>query len=300
MNIHLDNVDFFSNSGPNSFAQKFAKYGKLNGCSFNLEREPDACLSFIETHRSFSDCPLYQRLDGIYFNTRQDYQLLNSNIRRTYEMATGVIFQSQFNYDLITKYFGPHSNHRVIHNGADLEKIKSIRPLQNSVIDGYENVWTCASHWRPHKRLDDNIRYFLQHSGQNDCLVVAGASSYPNAHERVFFVGDLPHEALIALYKRSKYFVHLAWLDHCPNVVVDARASGCRIVCSTAGGTKEIAGDDAVLIEEPEWDFQPLDLYSPPSLDLGRKVKNHFDSELDMNKVFLKYKRFMLNEDLPS
>ena len=40
------------------------------------------------------------------------------------------------------------------------------------------------------------------------------------------------------MYKASTHFVHLAWLDHCPNVVVDARASGCKIVCSSAGGTR--------------------------------------------------------------
>ena len=38
---------------------------------------------------------------------------------------------------------------------------------------------------------------------------------------------------LLSLYKRSKYFIHLAWLDHCPNVVVDARASGLIVIGST-------------------------------------------------------------------
>ena len=238
---------------------------------------------------------MFQRLDGIYFNIRSNYSLQNANIRRTYEISDGVIFQSEFNKKLITKYFGEHQNSVVIHNGADLEKIHNIKSLENYVIDEYENVWTCASHWRPHKRLSENIRYFLEHSSERDCMVVAGKTDYKLAHKRVFFVGNLPHDALIALYKRSKYFLHLSWLDHCPNVVVDARASGCRIICTDAGGTKEIAGANAIVLQEEEWDFEPLDLYNPPDINFDKKIDNVSNSgyNIDMNSVFEKYSQFI-------
>ena len=62
------------------------------------------------------------------------------------------------------------------------------------------------------------------------------------------------------MYKASKYFLHLAWLDHCPNVVVDAMACGCTVICSSAGGTKEIAGDNAIIIEENDWNYEPVHL----------------------------------------
>ncbi len=293
MNIHLHNVNLQYSSGPNSFAQKLVKYSQHNGIVFDASIKPDAHLCFIETSKTSFEAPMFQRLDGIYFNTRSDYKQQNSNIRRTYEMADGVVFQSDFNRQLITKYFGVHSNSTIIHNGADLEMIESIDALDNSIINEYENVWCCASHWRPHKRLDENIRYFTEHAGPRDCLVVAGKTNYGNSHPRVFFTGDLPHNTLICLYKRAKYFIHLAWLDHCPNVVVDARASGCQIICSSAGGTKEIAGMDAVIVQENEWDFEPLDLYSPPRLDFSRKTQNTLDSNYDMIGVAKQYENFL-------
>ena len=154
-------------------------------------------------------------------------------------------------------------------------------------------MWSCASTWRPHKRLGENIRYFLEHSSDKDCLVVAGQTDYAKAHDRVFFTGNLSQRALIALYKRSKYFLHLAWLDHCPNVVVDARASGCRVVCSSAGGTKEIAGQDAIIIEEEEWDMSPVELYNPPKMNFNKVVDNLHKSDYNMYNVSLKYKYFM-------
>ena len=290
MNIHLDNVNLGSTSGPNSFAGKLVKY---SDCTFDPNSSPDAYLSFIETHRAAFDAPMYQRVDGIYFNTKGDYNAQNTNIRRTYGLADGVIFQSEFNKKLTTKYFGEHPNTTVIHNGADIELIENTKPLEHSIIDSYENVWSCASSWRPHKRLNENIRYFLEHSGDKDCLIVAGSTDYPKTHDRVFFTGNLSQEALIALYRRSKYFLHLAWLDHCPNVVVDARASGCKIVCASAGGTKEIAGPDAIVIEEEEWDMSPVDLYSPPKMNFNKTVVNEYDSDLNMDTVASQYKSFM-------
>ena len=293
MNIHLDNVSFASNSGPNSFAGKLVRYFDENGVSVIQQNAPDAYLCFIEATKRHFDAPMFQRLDGIYFNKSANYNMQNANIKRTYDMATGVVFQSEFNRQLITKYFGQHRLSTVIHNGADVDRIKNIDPVDNDVLNGHDNIWVCASHWRPHKRLDENIRYFLEHSGEKDCLVVAGQTDYADAHPRVFFAGDLSPDALIALYKRSKYFLHLAWLDHCPNVVVDARASGCKIVCSSAGGTREIAGTDAIVIEEEPWNFEPVYLYRPPKLDFNKVVDNPYDSDYNMVEVAKRYKNFM-------
>ena len=296
MNIHLENINLQSTSGPNHFASKLIKYIPRAGASIDPLKPPDVRLCFIETHRQkFDDIPLFQRLDGIYFNLAQSYKIQNSNIQRTYNNATGVIFQSNFNKALTTKYFDKHRNSTVIHNGADTEYIESVPPLENLKLDKFENIWVCASSWRPHKRLTENIRYFLEHSSENDCLVIAGQkneSIFKN--ERIFYVGNISVLQLTSLYKRSKYFIHLAWLDHCPNVVVDARASGCQIICSSSGGTKEIAGPSAIVLEENEWDFSPVELYNPPPLDFNKKIKNDWETGYNMNDVTKKYVNFLL------
>ena len=292
MNIHLENIDLQSTSGPNHFASKLIKY--LNA-TFDHGKKPDMRLCFIESHKQFTDdIPLVQRLDGIYFNKAQNYKFQNMNIKRTYDNSAGVVFQTNFNKKLITKYFGNHENSVIIHNGADLNYISDITPLQDKILDKYENIWSCASSWRPHKRLQENIDYFLEHSSTKDLLIVAGNIDMNIIdNERIIYVGHLNIEQLISLYKRSDNFIHLAWLDHCPNVVVDARASGCRIICSSSGGTKEIAGSDAVVIEEDEWDFQPVELYKPPKLDFSRRIKNKFDSILCMKTVSNRYEKFL-------
>jgi len=294
MNIFLDNVDLTSRSGPNHFAKKIKKYMERQGNTFTFAERFDAQISFI--HSVNDVAPIYQRLDGIYFNSEQDFERMNGPIRETYAKSKGVVFQSQFNKELTFRYFGPHDNYKVIHNGADLEYIDSISPINHPSLNEFDNVWSCASSWRPHKRLKDNVEYFLQHSGENDCLVVAGFGQgmYNTKHDRVFYVGDLNIPTLISLYKKSKYFIHLAYLDHCPNVVVDAVACGCSVICSSTGGTKEVAMS-ATLIEEDEWDFEPLRLYDPPQLDFTRKIENTHTTNIDMSFVAQEYTKFMEN-----
>ena len=72
-------------------------------------------------------------------------------------------------------------------------------------------------------------------------------------------------------------------------------ACGCQIICSSAGGTKEIAGPDAVIVKEEEWDYSPVELYNPPPMDFAQKAKNiwHNNNKYDMLSVCKKYYNFM-------
>jgi len=295
MNIFLDNVNIMSTSGPNHFGNKLKKHLEVLGHTFRFDMSFDMQLSFIQKNNTINNVPLVQRLDGIYFNNKFDFRSQNSPIKRTYDEASAVIFQTQFNKDLIFNYFGEHDNYRIIRNGADLKYIEMIRPLKNSFTRTYEKIWCCASSWRPHKRLSENIRYFLEHSSEKEGLIVAGMVNKSEivSHKRIHYIGNLNINDLVSVYRASDYFLHLAWLDHCPNVVVDARASGCKIICSSSGGTKEIAGPDAIIIEEEEWDFRPLDLYNPPRLNFENKTKNTHSSNIDMRFVAKQYSDFL-------
>ena len=302
MNIFLDNVNLMSTTGPNHFGNKLKKNLELLGHSFSFDKKFDLQLSFIEENNRIPNIPLVQRLDGIYFNNRQDYLLQNKKIFQTYKSASGVIFQTQFNKDLIYNYFGPHEKYTIIRNGADLQHIDGIRPLRSPLVERANKIWCCASNWRPHKRLSENVKYFLKNSDPRDHLLVAGdvEESARSADSRVHYLGNIRIEDLISVYKVSDYFIHLAWLDHCPNVVVDALACGCQIICSSSGGTKEVAGIDAVVIEEEKWNFEPIDLYSPPKIDINNKTDNVGGCNIDMKYVASQYSVFLekiLNEN---
>jgi len=302
----MDHVDFNSTAGPHWFGRKlagaFLEKGHSIASSSSRIQEIDVHLAFVQAFGKLPEVPLFQRLDGIYYDTSKDYEAMNQPIKQTYEVADGVIFQSEYDRDFIYNHFGRHLNHTIIHNGADLNYINKVSPAVG--LDNYDVVWCCASSWvnsdgspRHNKRLNENIRYFQEHSGDNDVLCVAGDTGfYENPDpSKILFLGNLGVESLISLYKRSDTFIHLASQDHCPNVVVDARASGCRIVCSSSGGTKEIAGKDAIVIIDPnEHGFSAYNYNVPTVLDFSKPLENWYrDVDLSIEFVAEKYLEFM-------
>ena len=300
MKVYTHNFNPNSNSGPNKFTRQLFKNltNNKNITVVNDQNSADIefCLIQQAVHKTK---PMVLRLDGIYFNSEQDYKNQNAPIKFSYDNADAVIFQSSFNKNLIEHWFGPHKNGHVIHNAADLKLIEatSIGTFLSYDAITYE-VWSCASSWRPHKRLKENIRYFIENAPKEAILYIAGQGtnleelkSYSGEllGKRIFYIGNLDYPTLIKLYKISTVFLHLAYLDHCPNVVVDAHAAGCHIVCASSGGTKEIVKNHGTIIQEDNWDYSPIPLYKPPKLDFDN-FKVVSNSSIDkLKNINVKY-----------
>lgn len=290
MKVMFDNVNPSSSSGPNSFGRKLMNELNRQGHEASvMVQNPDVQLSFINlTKRSAPKIAL--RLDGIYFNTRQDWNAMNVPIRSSFEAADLVIYQSNFNKMLSEKYFGQPKRSVVIPNGTSFDDISQINPITHPQLNGFDELWCCSSSWRPHKRLRENIEYFLQMGPKNSGLVVLGENPDHIVNDpRVVYAGRQSWETCVSIYKRSKKFLHLAFLDHCPNVVVDARACGCEIVVASSGGTREIAGPNATVVKDIDWDLSPLDLYSPPDLNPNDSFVNKIESNIEIEFSTSKY-----------
>jgi len=279
VNILFDNVDWNSTAGPHWFGRKLANHLHKNGHNINGTSlaEYQAQLSIVIASQRHHGLPLIQRLDGIYYDTLKNYVELNAPIKATYDIADGVVFQSGWSKMLVESQFGPAKNSTIIHNGADVDTIQNTDPATG--LENYDQVWSCASSWfyedgsqRYIKRLGENIRYFQEHSGENDILCVAGDVKDFTSPDpmKIVFVGELDIPSLYSLYRASDYFIHLGRFDNCPNVVVDARAAGCHIICSSLGGTVEVAGSDSTVIVEDDWDFVAFECNVESTLDFNR------------------------------
>jgi glycosyltransferase involved in cell wall biosynthesis len=290
MKVFAHNFDPTSNSGPNKFTRTlFNQLIKDSKVVLSNQKEADVefCLIQQQVHKVK---PMLLRLDGIWFNSDQDYNRQNAPIKFSYQNADAVVFQSEFNKKLTEYWFGEHSNSYVIRNAADLNLIKSANSnFWDKKFGKDTEVWSCASSWRPHKRLNENIRYFLEFAPKDAIFAIAGALGMDDAKiipsdKRIVLLGDLDYMSLLSLYKRSSTFVHLAYLDHCPNVVVDAQATGCKIVCSSTGGTNEIVSNGIIIHEKP-WDFKPTKLYNPPEIDFSKRYRKRVNEESNTSIV---------------
>ena len=74
---------------------------------------------------------------------------------------------------------------------------------------------------------------------------------------------------------------------------VAQKASDATLLKTKLEGAIELT--QAIIVEEEDWNFEPVDLYSPPKLDFTKKVINNSDSELDMKIVARQYEKFLEN-----
>ncbi len=298
MKIFMDNVNFSSASGPNSFAGRLAHELSLRGHIIADPDDYDVALSFIEPRNKFlPGKPVIQRLDGIWFKPEQ-YESHNRTIKSLYQSADHVIWQSDFDADMTQHWWGNPKSGSVIRNGINLKKVESKNPTFVELKQRYEKVFVCSSNWHPQKRLYDNIELFKHLRATQfpySCLLVLGAApDVQVADKNVYYTGVIPHQLCLEIYSIADWMIHLAWLDHCPNVVVEALSQGCPVICAESGGTKELVRTNGlVLAERDAYNFELADYDSPPRIDVTQ-IKNLERPlvecyELDIKLVAQKY-----------
>lgn len=272
--VHFDNVNFSSSSGPNSFANRLARALFETGHEIaETASGADVSLVFIERSGAPLASKVVQRLDGVWFSP-SEFHTKNTYIKDLYEKANAIVFQSKFDRSFVTKWWGAHTKETVIGNGVDVTPIKQLTiPPLIDMRQRYETMFCCSSNWHPQKRLSANLELFRQlHDTRypNSCLLILG--NHPDqavAHPHVFYAGSQSHEVCAEIYSACNWMLHLAWLDHCPNVVIEALVQGTPVVCTEAGGTKELVGGYGIILKEKtDYRFELADYDCPPVLDV--------------------------------
>jgi len=296
MLVHFDNVSLGSRSGPNTFATRLAK-GLLNaGHNVTLDADhADVSLVFIEPTGKKLARKVVQRLDGIWFKP-DEFHVKNVAIKSLYEKADAVVFQSSFDKDMVSHWWGtsPQTSClvEVIHNGIDLARLDRITiPELARIRSSYDKVFVCSSNWHPQKRLKANLKLFEHLRATqfpNSCLFVMGANpDVVVADRHVFYTGSQPAEVYMQVYAAADWMLHLAWADHCPNVVVEALSQGTPVICSEVGGTKELIanGRYGIVLNEKPYAFELADYDSPPDVDVTQVAHLPHRSELSYDQI---------------
>lgn len=287
MKIHLDNVASFG-TGPGTFAHRLAARFFESGHEVVFASEDsDISLVFIEPSGSPLAPKVVQRLDGIWFKP-SEYKFKNDGILSLYKKANAVVLQSQFDLEMTNRWWGSPARREVIHNGIKIEPVKELSPAIASLRNQYKQIYVCSSNWHAQKRLKANIQLFqhLQRLEPSSCLIVMGKNPdflVPGPH--VFYTGLLRPEEYNQIYSAANWMLHLAWADHCPNVVIEALAQGTPVVCSSVGGTKELVGKYGFVLTDALYDFELADYDNPPELNNLQNITLFDRRDLDYSSI---------------
>ena len=284
----MESIRFYINSiknlnGPSIFGARLKKAMIDANWKWNPVL-PSICYIFaIGFLRPFTKNIL--RLDGLYFdsgNTLGDSNKLNRPIFKNYKKTDAIIFQCEFNRKLFNVFTGkPHCPNFVICNGVP----DTFSPEGSHIDYGFKKTIICSASWREHKRLNCIIKGFLEYGNSNVGLVILGDNVKEKIeHSNIKYTGRIPVQNLADYLRGGDAFIHLAWLDHCPNTVIEALACGLPVLCSHNGGTKEIVRSNGIVIQcEEDYNFKKVDLYSPPICN-KKIVANGIERILNWNK----------------
>ena len=296
MKIHLDGVNLSAPTGPNTFASRLAKklFEMGHSCQFD-GKDADVSLVFIEPSGAPLAPRVIQRLDGIWFKPTE-YETKNTKIRSLYEKADAIVFQSLFDRRFIEKWWGGNEERQrpspVIGNGVDINPVKQLTiPKLIEMREKYDQIYVCSSNWHAQKRLEHNVRLFnhLRKQHPNSCLFIMGNHpDYRASGPNIFYTGSVAADVYMQIYSAANWMLHLAWADHCPNVVVEALSQGTPVVCSEVGGTKELIYNGAygAVIKEPEpYNYELYDYDNPPDINVEQIKDLPTRQELDYTGI---------------
>tara|TARA_R100001163_G_scaffold60785_1_gene50321 strand:+ start:106 stop:1056 length:951 start_codon:yes stop_codon:yes gene_type:complete len=272
--------------GPGIFGGRLKKQFEKNGHTFIdpyvSGETPDKSISIIQGER-IEGCPFNAlRLDGLYFDSENpNNDQMNSGIFKSIDETDYIIYQSEFSKEMYHAFYRDRP-FTVIPNGIDQEDFFSnVKPIKQGhpVFSKYEKICVASASWRRHKRLEETLEAFKDPRLKNVLLIALGGFNYikdkSKIPDNVILTPLLKPNDTASVYCMADAMIHLAWLDWCPNTVVEALSCGVPVLCSHNGGTKELVKDNGVIIQLEE-DYEigtKVPLYNPPKVDTNTIVE---------------------------
>lgn len=249
-------------SGKHKFLSRLSIEFKKKGIQI-VNKNADIFLHIGRNIEKSSAKKIVMRADGLILNSDQPFEKMNKKILKHINSSDGIIYQGQFCKEAFEKFLGIQKYSVIISNGADPDEFLPRNP---------QNFFLTHCNWRPHKRLKNICEGFFnaQEKGLDSRLFVAGEIEPPVKHKKIKYLGWVKQPQLKELLSQAIATIHLAWLDWCPNAMIESIIAGCPVIYSTSGGSSAVAFSSGIPIKDVDWDFKPCRLYKPPKLDVDQ------------------------------
>lgn len=214
-----------------------------------VPRDLDALLRLVGRR----DVPLVVNQDGVGYPAwaGRHTEEVNRPLRRLLAAADHVLYQSDFCKRSADEWIGaPRGSWEVLPNAVDVD---AFTPADVAV--GHGPVLLLGGDQTQDYRLELALVTLAalvpDHPGVE--LIVTGRLVAPlqplverhGVVGRVHAVGPYTQRDAPAIFRRAHLLLHTKVNDPCPNVVLEALASGLPVVYPRSGGVPELVGDDA-------------------------------------------------------
>jgi glycosyltransferase involved in cell wall biosynthesis len=178
-------------------------------------------------------------------------EAINRPLRTALLAADHVLYQSAFCKRSADAFLGePRGSWEILPNAVDVDRFTPAA----APPEGGPTILLGGDQTQAY-RLELGLRTLvaLLPTHPDARLLVAGRLVSPpepllaelGVGDRVVFLGRYPQSEAPALYRRAHLLLHTKVNDPCPNVVLEAMATGLPVVYPASGGTVELVGDEA-------------------------------------------------------
>ena len=160
------------------------------------------------------------------------------------------IFQSEYSRISTTRKFRLISrNGPTIYNQVDIARFAPYGPVERAPFSTTAPTIACVSFSANPRKGTGRIAELAEAVPYVNFLL---CGNFPDMTDRpnVVRLGYVPRERLPLLLRGCDLYVHLAENDPCPNVVLEALASGLPVIFRNSGGTPELVGDCGVALDD--------------------------------------------------
>ena len=202
-------------------------------------------------------------------------------------LADATIFQSAYGRHATTqKVKVVSSDGPVIHNPVDLELFRPDGP--RVALPSAESLRIACVSWSLNRQKGTWLIDRLADEHPECLFVLCGRFAGTSQRTNVIHLGHLGRPELAAALRSCDAFVNLSENEACPNVVLEAMASGLPILFRDSGGVSELVGEAGVAVE-PETFRQGLERLITNRSQLAGVARRRAEERFAPDVIFPQY-----------
>ncbi len=236
----------------------------------NVNNKFNIGLEFIRKDYKYKQPYILRASSCYYFNKYKPWN--NKPIEKSIKNSKYTIFQSKFAYKLCNRVLRLESRglinngYSIVNNGINIDYVNNIKMAK----DIEPGSFVACARWDGNKRIKSTLKGFVK-AGIDKHLYIIGDFGIEDSKKSIdklmkkynsqyiHILGKKTNDEIVSIMKACDYQIHLAFIDICPNIVIEGLSCGLNVLCTNLGGTPELVGKNGVILNVDKfWDTRYL------------------------------------------